>query len=791
MDTFWQDVRYAVRMLRRNPGFTTVAVLTLALGIGANTAIFSVVNAVLMRPLPYKDSDRLVIARISVPDFRDLKQSSQVFDQMAIWASNLYSVTIENETSQVTGAIVSSDFFPMLGNPALGRVFKPEEDREPLVVLSHDFWQSRYGADPNVLGKSIRLSGKPHTVIGVMPPEFQFPGEEFKVWVTYGSAISATPEQAENRQLRIFRALAHLRPGISSVHMQSEVDAISQRLQRQFPQTNAGVRINFTSMYERMVGDVRPALRVLLGTVVFVLLIACANIASLALARMAAREREIAVRMALGAGRRRLMRQVLTESLLLAMVGGVSGLLLAMWAIDLLPVLNPSNIPRIGTIGINGPVLIFTLAVSVFSALFFGVAPAWQATRSNLNQSLKEGNRGGVGNPRGQRLRGALVVVEVALSLVVLIGAGLLIKSFTRLLQVETGFIAENLLTLHVGYVHFKDPQQRANVAREVIERVEKIPGIQAVGGGTGLPPVNAQRMTRFAVQGLPNDDADERSAYFLAISPDYFRALGTPLDDGRLFNQGDQAQGPKVVIINRTLARRLFPTESAIGKRLQLVNPEQTSEWRDIVGVVGDVRYSGLDDPGEAAIYTPFAQTPFWWNYLMVRTNVTPESVIQQVRQAVIAVNPNLEPANSQTMQRLVSNAVAQPRFYAALLTGFALLALALATVGIYGVISYSVAQRTNEIGIRMALGGQPFDVVKLVVGQGMLLALMGLAIGLASAFALTRLMARLLFGVSSTDPVTFLVITALLAGAAFLASYIPARRAARVDPMVALRYE
>jgi putative ABC transport system permease protein len=791
METFWQDLRYAIRMLRRSPGYTAVAVVTLALGIGANTAIFSVVNAVLMRPLPYRDYDRLVIARVSAPDFRDLKQSSQVFDQMAIWASNLYNVTIQNETSQVTGAIVSPDFFPMLGKPALGRVFKPEEDREPLAVLSHDFWQNRYGADPNVLGQSIKLSGKPHTIIGVMPPEFQFPGEEFKVWVTYGSAPSGTPEQAENRQLRIFRALAHLRPGISAVHMQSEVDAISQRLQQQFPQTNAGVRINFTSLYERMVGDVRPALRVLLGTVGFLLLIACANIANLALARMAAREREIAVRMALGAARRRVMRQVLTESLLLAIVGGIGGLLLAMWVIDLLPVLNPSNIPRIRTIGINGPVLIFTLAVSVFSALFFGVAQAWQAARSNLNQALQEGNRAGVGNPKGRRLRGALVVVEVALALVVLIGAGLLIKSFTRLLQVETGFSAENLLTLHVGFVHFKDPQQRAHIAREVIERVEKIPGIQAVGGGTGLPPVNAQRITRFAVQGLPNDDANERSAYFLAISPDYFRALGTPLDDGRVFNQRDQAQGPKVVIINRTLARRLFPTERAIGKRLQLVNPEQTSEWRDIVGVVGDVRYSGLDDPGEAAIYTPFAQTPFWWNYLLVRTNVTPESVIQQVRQAVISVNPNLEPASPQTMPQLVSKAVAQPRFYTALLTGFALLALALATVGIYGVISYSVAQRTNEIGIRMALGGQPFDVVKLMVGQGMLLAFMGLAIGLAAALGLTRLMARLLFGVSSTDPVTFLVITVLLAAAAFLASYIPARRAAKVDPMVALRYE
>ena len=791
LETCWQDVRYGARMLRKHPGFTLIAVTALALGIGANTAIFSVVYAVLLRPLPYKDAGRLVIANISPPDFRDLKESNRVFDGLAIWATNQYNAAVNDESKQTLGATVSPEFLPLLGTPQLGRAFTPAEDREPLVVISHDLWQTRYGGDPQVLGRTIRLNGVPHTIVGVMPPEFQLPSQETKLWVTYGSAMANTPQQNENRQLRIFRAVAHLRPGVSPAQMQAEMDTLSQRLQQQYPKTNEGVRIEFTPLYERIVGDVRPALVVLLGTVGFVLLIACANVANLTLARMTAREREIAIRLALGAGRWRVTRQLLTESLLLAGLGGAGGLLLAQWGIALLPLLNPRDLPRVSAIGINPTVLLFTLAVSVAAALFFGVLPAWQSTRADINHALKEGGRGSLGSPKGRRLRGALVVTEIALSLVVLVGAGLLLNSFTRLLRVETGFVAEQLLTVNVGYIRYKEPQQRAAVARTIVERLRALPGVRAVGGSTGLPPITPQRGTRFAVQGLPNDNSDERAAYLLAITPDYFRALGTPLYEGRAFGERDEADAPKVVIINRALARRLFPQESAIGKRLQLVNPEQTEEWREVVGVVGDVRYSGLDDPGEAAIYTPFAQTPGLWNYLMLRTDVPPQSIIPAVRQAVAAVDPNLEAANPRTMEQLIAQAVAQPRFYTLLLAAFAALALVLAAVGIYGVISYSVTQRTHEIGIRLALGAQRGDVLRLVIGQGLTLAAGGVVLGLFAAYAATRVMTNLLFGVTATDPLTFAATALTLLLVALAACYLPARRAARVDPMIALRYE
>ncbi len=793
MRTLLQDLRYGVRTLLRSPGFTLIAMVALALGIGANTAIFSVVHAVLLRPLPYRDAGRLAIASISPPDFRDLKESGQSFDRAAMWASNMYNVSVGNETTQVTGAIVTPDFFPLLGDPVVGRAWRPDEDREPLAIISHDFWQSQYGGAPDVIGKTVRLSGNVHTIVGVMPPEFQYPTSRFKLWVTFGSAMAATPEQLENRQFRIFRAVAHVKPGVSFSQMQAEVDSLSRRLEQQYPTTNTGVRIEFASMSERLLGDIRPALTVLLGTVGLVLLIACANVANLTLARTAARGKEIAVRTALGASRWRVMRQLLTESLLLAGAGGALGLLLAVWLLDVLPSLNPRDIPRLDSISISVPVLLFTLGLSALTGILCGLVPAWQATRVSLNQSLKEAGRGTSGSIKGRRVRGALVVAEVALSLVVLVGAGLLIKSFTRLLQVERGFVAENLLTSNVGLVQYKEPQRRAAVAREVIERIEQIPGIEAVGGGTGLPPVTPQRGTRFVVQGLPSDNTDERSGYFIAISPDFFRALGTPLVDGRAFNSRDDADAAKVVVINRALARRLFSNESAVGRRMQLINPEQSNDWREIVGVVGDVRYSGLDDPGDAAIYTPFAQTPMLWNYLMIRTATTvpPSSVIQSVRNAVIAVDPKLEAANFQTMDQVVSETVAQPRFYMTLLAAFALLALLLAGVGIYGVVSYSVTQRTHEIGIRMALGARKLDVMKLVIGQGMLLAFVGVGVGLCGAFVLTRLMTNLLFGVSATDPLTFAVISLLLAGVAFVACYVPARRATKVDPMVALRYE
>jgi putative ABC transport system permease protein len=778
-------------MLIKQKSHTVIALTALALGIGANTAIFSIVYGVLLRPLPYKDAERIVIANISPPDFRDVKEANQVFDRMALWASNLYNVTTGGETTQVMGAVVSTDFFEVLGQPMLGRVWRPEEELQPLIVISEDFWQYRFGGDPGVIGKPVRLSGNVYTIIGVMPREFQYPTYEFKLWTPLGLAMQAAPQQAENRQFRIFRAVAHLKPGVTMAEMRAEIETISRRLQQQYPDTNAGVTINFTSLSERIVGNVRRALLVLLGTVGFVLLIACANVANLILARMAGREREIAIRTALGAGRWRVIRQLMTENLLLSILGGIAGLMVAMWCIDVLPRLSSNTLPRLTTIGINLSVLLFTLGLSMLTGVLFGMVPAWQATRPNLSHSLKEGGRGSLGNAKGRRLRSGLVVIEVALSLVVLIGAGLLIKSFVQLLRVDSGLVAENLLTVNVGLVQYQDPQRRATIQRQILERIASLPGVQAVGAGTGLPPVTPQRGTRFAIQGMPNDNVDERTAYFIAASPDLFRALGTPLVDGRAFTVSDDQEAAKVVIINRTLATSLFPNERAVGKRLQLINPEQSDEWREIIGVVGDVRYAGLNNPDVPTVYTPFAQTPFIWNYLMIRTSVAPESLKQSVRQAVGAVDPMLEAASLKTMNQLIAESVSQPQFYTILLGSFASLALLLAAVGIYGVISCAVTQRTHEIGVRMALGARSRDVIKMVVGQGMMLALIGMVIGLLSAFWLMRLMQSLLFDVSVTDPMTFAGVALILAVVAFMACYIPARRATKVDPMVALKYE
>jgi putative ABC transport system permease protein len=533
---------------------------------------------------------------------------------------------------------------------------------------------------------------------------------------------------------------------------------------------------------------VRRALWVLLATVGFVLPIACANVANLTLARLAVRERELAIRTALGAGRRRLLRQLLTENLLLAGLGGAAGLLLAVWGLDALVTFNPADLPRLSEVRLNAPVLLFTLGAVIVTGLIFGLAPAWQIAGGNVNQTLREGGHGVSGHAQGRRLRGALIVAEVALSLIVLTGAGLLLKSFHRLLNVDAGFQPEKLLTVNLPLIEIKDDARRVSVVRDVLARVAQVPGVQTASGGSALPPVTAQRATRFAVQGLPDNNS---TAYFIAVSPDYFRALDTPVREGREFSERDDQQSAKAVIINQYLARQLFPNESALGRRLQIINSEHANDWREIVGVVADVRYSGLDDAQTATIYTPFAQTPFLWSNLMIRASVPPSTLITSVRQAIRAADPTLEPVSFRAMEELVSESVAQPRFYTFLLGAFAVLALVLAAVGIYGVSAYAVTQRTREIGVRLALGARPGAVLGLILRQSMALAASDAALGLLGALAMTRWLQALLFGVSATDPATFAVIALLLLTVALAACVIPARRATKVDPMIALKCE
>jgi putative ABC transport system permease protein len=792
MDTLLADLRYATRQLRKSPGFTAVAAATLALGIGANTAMFSLVRGVLLRPLPYPQAERLAMAGLSLPDFDDLRRAATVFDDTAVWASNLYLVGGEGAAEQVRGAIVSDRFFPMLGGAAVGRALGPADARDKVIVLAHGLWTRRFGADPGVVGRTVRLSGESYTVIGVMGPEFQFPPGQFELWVPLEGAMAGAPGQLDNRSLRIFRALGRLAPGVTLAQAQGQVDAIAARLAREHPATNEGVGITFAPIYDRLVGGVRTALLVLMGVVALVLLIASANVANLLLARAKSREREIAVRTALGAGRGRLVRQLLTESVLLSAAGSALGLLLARWILDVLPTLAAAQIPRLASVRIDPAVLAFTAAVAIATGLLFGLAPAWQAARTDAAQGLREGRRGSPG-PTARRLRAGLTAAEVALALVVLVGAGLLVQSLVRLLNVDAGFVADNLLTFHVQMARpvLRTPAQRAALAGDVVTRIARLPGVQAAGGGTGLPPVTPQRATGFVAEGVSESAPEGRHAYFLAATPDYFRALGARVREGRAFVDADGAGAPEVVILNHSLARRLYGGASAVGRRIRLVNPEQGDGWRTVVGVVDDVRYSGLDDPGEAAIYTPFAQTPFLWTYVMVRTSGPPLALAGAIRQAVSAVDPTLEAAAVKPMAEVVAETVAQPRFNVVLLSAFAALALLLAAVGIYGVISYSVVQRTKEIGIRMALGADSTDVLRLITGEGLRLAAMGVVAGLLGAAATARVLATLLFEVQPTDALTYASAAAFLVLVALAASAIPAWRATRVAPVSALRAE
>jgi predicted permease len=814
MENLLQDLRYGIRMLAKKPAFAAVAVLALALGIGANTAIFSVVNAVLLRPLPFKDPDRLMIVwedntKLGFPkdtpapaNFVDWRDQNQVFDGMAAVATQTFNLTGAGEPEKLEGQRVSASFFPLLGvEPTLGRSFLPEEDRpegERVVIMSHGLWQRRFGSDPAIVGKPLTLNGQPYTVVGVMPKSFRFPDpfesetEENSVWVP----IAFSSQEASNRGGHYLLVYARAKPGVTVKQAQADMNTIAARLQQQYPDTNTSLGAVVTSLHEQVVGDIRPALLILLGAVAFVLLIACANVANLLLARAAARQKETALRTALGASRSRLIAQFMTESVLLAALGGAVGLLLAVVGMRVLVALMPANLSQAKDINIDAKVLGFTLLVSLVTGVIFGLAPALHASRPDLNESLKEGGKGTAGVARS-RVRGLLVISEVALALVLLIGAGLLINSFLRLRSVDPGFNADNLLTMKVVLPRLKypDPVRRTAFYDELLQRVSSLPGVQSAGVTTNLPLTFKGNNGGVTIEGRPEPAPDERPIVITrTVSPDYFRTMNIPVLKGRQFSPQDTADKPGVVIVSEATARQFWPGEDAIGKRIKLGGFNSDAPWLSVVGVAKDVRQFELDIAPKPQAYFPYAQMTYSYlapRDLVVRTSGDPLGLAAAVRGEVWAIDKDQPVSNVATMEQILSNSVARQRFNMLLLVIFAAVALVLAAVGIYGVISYSVTQRTHEIGIRMALGATSKDVLTLVVGQGLKLVSAGVGIGLGSAFVLTRLMQSLLFGVSATDPTTFAAISAVLVAVAMLASYVPARKATKVDPMVALRYE
>ena len=815
MKTMWQDLRYGVRMLVKSPGFTFVAIIALALGIGANTAIFSVVNAVLLRTLPYEHAQRLVKvygaspqvpesrAPLSYPDFLDYKTQAKTFEYFAAYQQIGTSLFIGDEPERVLGTEATADLFPLLGvEPEVGRVFTAEDDRPgapSVIVISHGLWQRLFNSDPNIVGREVRRGSRTVTVIGVMSPDFKFPVEAEKVdfWTPLVAETALSDATTlTNRDSRFLPVVGKLKPGATLEAAAAEMDTLARGIEQRFPATHTGNRVRLLSLHTDVVGDIRPALLVLLGAVAFVLLIACANVANLLLARAGARGKEIAVRTALGASRWRIMRQLLTESLLLSLMGGALGLLLAWWGVDLLVAEMPADLPRASEISLDGRVLVFTLAVSLLTGIFFGLAPALQASKPDLNETLKEGGRGSTEGGRN-RVRGLLVVSEVALSLVLLVGAGLLIKSFFQLLNANPGYDTARVLsvTLPLSKSKYPEPGQQIAFLQQVAERVKALPGVESVGATNQLPLGNRETRNTFNVEGRPPAAPGQRlAARNQVVTAGYFRAMNIPLRRGRAFAEQDAQNSTPVIIINEALAQRYFGAEDPLGQRI-LIEDENNNPLppREIVGIVGNVRHNSLEEEEYSEYYVPFAQAPEPQLVVVARTagDVDPAGIAPAVRAAIRELDRQQLIWEVRTMRERVARSIAPRRFTMLLLGCFAFVALLLAAIGIFGVMSYTVTQRTHEIGIRLALGAQTGDMLKMIVGQGMALALVGIGLGLIGAFVVTRLLASLLFGVSTTDPLVYAGVATLLTVIALLACYIPARRAMRVDPMVALRYE
>ncbi len=818
MQTLLQDLRYGVRMLLKHPGVTAVAVITLALGIGANTAIFSVVNAVMLRPLPYQSPERLVSLWENVPvhgkwrvtpaNFLDWKKQNTSFAQLAAFGFSSMTLTGAGEPEQLQGTRASLGYFDVVGvQPMLGRSFLPEE-HEPgkgqVVILGESLWQSRFGGNRDLLNKSITLDGNSYTIVGVMPsgiyPSWPTTAGRLTLDETqqqYWLPMSFTAQWAGVRTSHVLGVIGRLKPDVTLGQAKTEMNSIGARLEHDYA-ANKGEGILVNAFMDEVVGDVRPALITLLSAVLLVLLIACANIAGLLLAQHAARSKEIAIRAALGAGRARLVRQFFLEGFMLSLLGTAAGILLAQVGVDAILKIMPTDIPRLNQVQLDWRVLGFTMTLALVTSLIFGLVPAWQASKPDLQSTLEQGGRGAGPNAGRQRFRQALVVLQVGMAVMLVAGAGLLVQSFWHLRRVDPGFRAENVLssTIALPQSRYAEPAQINNFYNQLLESVAHLPGVQAAAIAYDHP-LQSNWIDAFSIEGQTSDQAiASASANFIPVSWDYFSTVGAHLASGRYFNAQDDQDHPGVAIVNEAFVRHYFPDGQALGRKLQLSAPARIWQNKrftslEIVGVAHDVKAAGLNAPSDPAYYVPAPQTPLQGMTLLVRTQGDPTALVPALRNAVLAIDPQQPIAAISTLEELVGQRIAQPRLNMLLMGLFGSLALLLAAVGIYGLLSYAVMQRTQEIGIRMALGAQVGDVLKLILKQGILLATLGVAIGLFGAFALTRLLRGLLFGVTPTDPTTFVAVSGVLIAVALFACYIPARRATKVDPLVALRYE
>ena len=806
MDTALRDLRYALRTLVRQPGFSIAVALTLALGIGANTAIFSIVNGVLLRHLPYPNDDQLMTVwtrlsngeheTASMPDYTDWKAQSSSFSQMTAYANSNDNLAAPGaDPERVPSARVIADYFTTLGvKPAAGRWFVPDEfvfGSHRVVVLSHGLWVRRFGANPAIVGQTITLNARPYTVVGVAPESARLPARA-QLWSPLAFDPSSPPP---GRRGDFLSVVARLKPGISQARAQSDMDAIARRLAAAYPATNARIGILVISLHDQLVGQIRPALLVFSGAVGLVLLIACANVANLLLARATAREREMAVRAALGAGRKRLVRQMLTESLVLAVAGGLLGLALAWWGVRALKAAAPSTLPRLDEVRLDPVALAFTAIAVVVTGFLFGIAPALRGSGFALQSTLVAGGRAGIGGGRGERLRAVLVVAQVALALVLLVGSGLLVRTFARLQQVDLGFDPGHVLTAQVVLpgVKYDTDDRVLGFFNSLRDRLTTTPGVRTVGFTSDVPLGGGYNYLSFGIVGRPVPQPGESApdAVSTVATSEYFSAMQIPLLSGRLFTPSDGPNAPRVVIVNKELVQKAFSGRDPIGERISFGNPADSTSWLTIVGVVGSTRLEGVGLESYAQAFTPLTQTPVPYVYAVVRTTGDPLALTGALRREVVALDPTLPISNIQSMEQRAASSVAQFKLNSIIVTLFAGVALLLASIGIYAVISYAVAQRTREIGIRMALGAASADVLRLVVRDGMAPAVIGVTLGAIGAFGVTRLMRSLLYGVTATDPVVFGLVAAMLVVVALGACWVPARRASRVDPNVALRNE